>query len=75
MKIETKFDPEQTVWIMIDNKPKECVIDEVIPGTLTKTFRYKDAYTIVGHKYVTGKGPKFYEEQIFKTKEELIKSL
>ena len=72
MKIETKFDPGQTVWIMIDNKPKECVINEVIPGTRGKTFRYKDAYTIDGYN---GKSPKFYEEQIFKTKEELIKSL
>ena len=75
MKIETKFDPGQTVWIMIDNKPKECVIDEVIPGTRARTFRYQDAYTIIGYKYVAGKGLKFYEEQIFTTKEELIKSL
>ena len=54
MKIETKFDPGQTVWIMIDNKPKECVIDEVIPGTRARTFRYQDAYTIIGYKYVAG---------------------
>lgn len=72
MKIETKFDPGQTVWIMINNKPKECVIDEVIPGARAKTFRYKDAYTINGYN---GKSPKFYEEEIFTTKEELIKSL
>lgn len=72
MKIETKFDPGQTVWIMIDNKPKECVIDQVIPGTRARTFRYQDAYTITGYN---GNSPKFYEEQIFTTKEELIKSL
>jgi hypothetical protein len=74
MKIETKFNPGQTVWIMIDNKPKECVIDEVIPGrrSRTFTFRYQDAYTITGYN---GSSPKFYEEQIFTTKEELIKSL
>ena len=72
MKIETKFDPGQTVWIMINNKPEKCVIDEVIPGTRTKTFRYQDAYTIIGYNK---NSPKFYEEQIFKTKEELIKSL
>ena len=75
MKIETKFDPGQTVWIMIDNKPKECVIDQVIPGNRARTFRYQDAYTIIGYKYVAGKGLKFYEEQIFTTKEELINSL
>ena len=72
MKIETKFDPGQTVWIMIDNKPKECVIKEVIPGARATIFRYQDAYTIAGYN---GNSPKFYEEQIFKTKEELIKSL
>lgn len=72
MKIETKFNPGQTVWIMINNKPKECVIDEVIPGRRARTFRYKDAYTITGYN---GNSPKFYEEQIFTTKEELIKSL
>ena len=49
MKIETKFDPGQTVWIMIDNKPKECVIDEVIPGKRARTFRCQDAYTITGY--------------------------
>ena len=72
MKIETKFDPGQTVWIMIDNKPKKCVIDEVIPGKRARTFRCQDAYTITGYNAYS---PKFYEEQIFTTKEELIKSL
>ena len=72
MKIETKFDPGQTVWIMIDNKPKECVIDEVIPGKRARTFRCQDAYTITRYN---AHSPKFYEEQIFTTKEELIKSL
>ena len=72
MKIETKFDPGQTVWIMIYNKPKECVIDKVIPGTRARTFSYEDVYTITGYN---ANSPKFYEEQIFKTKEELIKSL
>ncbi len=72
MKIETKFDPGQTVWVMIDNKPKECVIDEVIPGKRARTFRWQDAYTIKGYNVYS---PKFYEEQIFTTKEELIKLL
>ena len=72
MKIETKFDPGQTVWIMISNKAIECVIEEVIPGRRTRTSRYQDTYTITGYN---GNSPKFYEEQIFTTKEELIKSL
>ena len=72
MKIETKFNPGQTVWIMIDNKPKQCIIDQVNPGAVGKTYRYKDSYTIEGYN---GNSPKFYEEQIFKTKEELIESL
>lgn len=72
MIIETKFDPADTVWIMIGNKPKECVIYEVEPGKVMKNMRYQDVYTIEGYN---GTSPKFYDKQIFKTKEELIKSL
>lgn len=72
MKIETKYDPADIVWIMINNKPKECVIYEVDPGKIMKTMAYQDRYTIEGYN---GNSPTFYEKDIFKTKEELIDSL
>lgn len=72
MKIETKYDPADTVWVMIGNKPKECIIYEVIPGTCMKGHSYQTKYTIEGYN---GNSPRFYERDMFKTKEELINSL
>jgi len=72
MIIETKFDPADTVWIMIGNKPKECVIYEVIPGTHMKGHSYQTQYTVEGYN---SNSPTFYDNQIFKTKTELIDSL
>lgn len=72
MKIETKYDPGDTVWMMIGNRPKECVIYEVDPGKIMKSMTYQDRYTIEGYN---GNSPTFYEREIFRTKEELINSL
>jgi len=72
MIIETKYDPTDIVWIMISNKPKECVIYEVTPGQRTKSHGYQTRYTIEGYN---GKSPTFYEDEIFRTKTELIESL
>jgi hypothetical protein len=72
MTIETKFDPADTVWIMVYNKPKECIIYQVIPGTHMKGLSYQTQYTIEGHN---GNSPTFYENEIFRTKKELINSL
>ena len=72
MTIETKYDPADIVWIMIGNKPKECVIYEVDPGMVLKNMSYQDRYTIEGYN---ANSPTFYERDIFRTKEELINSL
>ena len=72
MTIETKFEPGENVWIMIHNKTKMCVVYEVIPGKRTKTYNFKDTYTVEGYNR---NSPTFYEEEMFKTKEELINSL
>ena len=72
MKIETEYDPADIVWIMISNKPKECIIYQVIPGAQMKGHSYQTQYTIEGYN---GSSPKFYEKDIFKTKTELIDSL
>jgi hypothetical protein len=72
MIIETKYNPADNVWIMINNKPKDVVIYEVMPGMVLKSMRYQDRYTIEGYN---GNSPTFYERDIFKTKEELLNSL
>ena len=72
MKIETKYDPGDVVWIMINNKPTECVISEVAPGARRKNQAFMDRYTIEGYN---GNSPVFHDTQMFRTKEELIKSL
>jgi len=73
MTIETKYDPDETVWVMVENKVKEAIIYEVIPGTRLKGLKYSDTYSIKGS--YGGSGPTFYEDKIFKTKEELLNSL
>jgi hypothetical protein len=45
----------------------------VIPGTRLKGLKYSDTYSIKGS--YGGSGPTFYEDKIFKTKEELLNSL
>lgn len=72
MTIETKYDPADIVWIMIRNKPTECVIEGVDPGLRLKDRGYQDIYTIEGYN---GNSPRFYERDIFRTKTELINSL
>ncbi len=72
MKIETKYDPGDVVWIMINNKPTECVIYEVYPGSRRRSSSYADTYRIEGYN---GTSPVFHDIQMFRTKEELIKSL
>jgi hypothetical protein len=72
MKIETKYDPADIVWIMINNRPTKCVIDKVTPGPRRKALSYVDKYSIEGYN---GNSPTFSDTQIFKTKEELINSL
>lgn len=72
MIIETKFNPKEVVWIMINNKPTECVVYELKPGKRTERFVYLDTYTIEGYN---GNSPNFYDNEMFKTKQELIENL
>ena len=72
MIIETKFNPEDEVWCMYLNKPKQFKIYEVNVGIVSKTHRYQHSYTFHGFN---GNSPKKYESELFKTKEELINSL
>lgn len=66
MVFNTKFNPGEFVYIMRDNKPARLQIDgvEVWANRLHKYTRYTmDTGTCV------------YEDEVFATKEELIKSL
>lgn len=72
MKITTKYNPGEVVWIIRNNKAVESKIYEVIPGKISSTFKNYDRYTLEGYN---GNSPILYEYEIFKTKEELLKSL
>lgn len=72
MKIETKFNPGDKVWMMDFNKPVEKEIHSVLVGEITQKHRYQHTYTFTGYD---GNGPKKYENELFKTKDDLIKSL
>jgi hypothetical protein len=71
MIIETKYDPGDVVWIMINNKPTESIIYQVQPGVYMKSHSYQTKYTIEGYN---SNSPTFYEKDLFKTKTELINS-
>jgi hypothetical protein len=68
MKIETKYNPTDTVWIMYDNKPQQAYVQMVITNTpengLTKT-----CYALHG---IAGYPN---EDEMFPTKEALLQSL
>lgn len=76
MKIETKYDIGQEVWVMLDNKP-QCMkiwgvnvnIQEGFDGQYTLPDKTNIEY------YNWGKHHIIAEEYLFPTKEELLKSL
>lgn len=69
MTIETKFNIEDTVWCMVDNKPTEVVIT----GFLVVKPNH-DANIII--QYDFDKAPDTVnEDQMFYKKEDLLKSL
>lgn len=72
MTITTKFNPGEKVWVMMHNKPTEVEIYEVIPGVINTNFRNMTSYTFTGYN---ANSPKIYEDEIYKTKQELIEAL
>ena len=74
MKAETKFNPLDEVWTIIENKAKKCPISDI-----EVKFDSKKDITI---RYYLNKGTKedykctiVEENFLFKTKDELLKSL
>lgn len=78
MNITTKYTPTDMVWMMVNNKPYEVVITQVVTTTISTGNGTK---VITLTKYSVFKmDPKIgidgvLESSLFSTKEELIKSL
>ena len=69
MKIETKYSPKESVWVMFDNAPKEVVIKSV--SVLVNSDK-----TLIGYIVdVREISYHFNESDAFKTKAKLVASL
>jgi hypothetical protein len=81
MKIETKFDLDDNVWYMKNNKPKEVIITHIAMYCDNHIVKNKELEVIYKGKNL----PNFCtslplhedlkETELFKTKEDLIESL
>lgn len=72
MKIETKYDIDQEVWAMLCGEPEFCTI-EGISITHTKLRRMERYYVVPNDGGVYGFHAMY--DEVFPTKEELLKSL
>lgn len=72
MKIETKYDIGQEVWTMLYGEPVFCTI-EGISITHTKLRRLERYYVVPNDGSVYGFHAMY--DEVFPTKEELLKSL
>lgn len=81
MQIETKYDIGDMVFVLFLNKIYEIEILKIEIIVETNTFHYQDESTIfyttstVENEVWQKKQSKFYENQLFKTKSELLNSL
>lgn len=77
MKITTKYNIDQMVWVMNDNKAQELKIQgiEVYVSGIIPSITY--IFLSEDHELPFGddKPRRFNEELVFKSKQELIKSL
>lgn len=81
MTIETKYNIEDEVWFMWDNKPtcqkiaamEVYVREKVIPRYYVEPYEI-DPIRVVNSDVIPY-NRRFYEYQLFSTKEELLKSL
>lgn len=78
MKIETKYDIGDEVWVMKDNRPQEFEVNGISVECLDGMYNSCIHSGIESVKYDLGKrmNPMIYSEiYLFPTKEELLKSL
>ena len=71
MQIKTKYNIGDKVWVIVNNKPTELLINS-IEIFIHDMGQYRIGYSIW---YVDKKNEGFEETQVFPTKEELLKSL
>lgn len=72
MKIETKYNIGDEVWVMLCNEPTHCTI-EGFSITHTKLRRMERYYVVPNDGSVYGFHAMY--DELFPTKEELLKSL
>ena len=78
MKIETKYDIGQEVWVMKDNRPKKLKVNGISVEGLDGMYNSCIHSGIESVKYDLGERirPMIYSEiYLYPTKEELLKSL
>lgn len=71
MKIETKYNIGDKIWVYYEGKPTQCLLFSII------VFGCDDIEFIVSNEYGNTESIRdvFREYQLFSTKEELLKSL
>ena len=74
MNIETKYRIGEELWFMSNNLPQSDVVNTI--NLLKTTEKQNVEYSFKNYKRSNGNGhPYFKENTLFKTKEELLKSL
>lgn len=71
-EIHFKFVPQQSVWVMYENRPVEAVVNSVVISIEHHSMPAKIVY---GIEMKNGHGATYKEEFLFATKEELKESL
>lgn len=72
--IETKFEPGQKVWMLLNSKAVERVVRRVIYYTSKEEERVE--YNLVGEAEYSSDAYEYYDEsRLFATKEDLKKSI
>ena len=71
MKFNTKFSPGDEVWVMKYDRPQKYIIDKVTVSA-SRGFNYMPQYEMSCSGM---NAPRFSEDKLFRTKQELIESL
>ncbi len=75
MKIETKFEPKDYVWLILDNKVIEVLIINIFIYVENTAFSYNITINYIVNIKDNKKKNKFLESELFSTKQDLLNSL
>ena len=77
MKIETKYNIGQPVWVIMNNKAQSLLIEAIEVGVEKAAISEDGIFSICEYRfsYSVGCGNWYKECELFPTKEELLKSL